>query len=95
MSELEPMLGPPKRAKAPTVRVADPSRVCPNCKTPERRWLEDGRERVNLDPFTGNCVNCLRELAKETRATLAAQAAKEVVLPFDARAAAANDRSEP
>jgi hypothetical protein len=63
-------------------------RTCPNCGVAESRWTADGREHVNLDPITGNCVDCLRELAKETRATAPAS------LPFDVRAAAANDRSE-
>lgn len=62
-------------------------RTCPNCGTPERRWLENGRPQVNLDPITSNCVDCLREYAKE-------RATKPDPLPFDARAAAANDRSD-
>jgi hypothetical protein len=64
-------------------------RVCPNCGVAESRWIRGGVECVNLDPFTGNCVDCLRELAKETRATMPVAS-----LPFDARAAAANDRSD-
>lgn len=56
-------------------------RTCPNCGVAEARWIENGRDCVNLDPITGNCVDCLRELAKEMRANA------PVSLPFDARAA--------
>lgn len=63
-------------------------RKCPNCGVQESRWTVDGKPFVNLDPITGNCVTCLAAFAKETGPAPAA-------LPFDARAAAANDRSEP
>lgn len=63
-------------------------RTCPNCGAPERRWLEHGKSMVNLDPITGNCVDCLREYAKEQKQHA------PVSLPFDARAAAANDQGE-
>lgn len=61
------------------------TRTCPNCGTEERRWLVGSVEHVNLDPFTGNCVDCLRELAKEARAT-----APQSLL-FDAKAEAARN----
>lgn len=49
------------------------------------RWTVGGREMVNLDPVTGNCVDCLREYAKEQRQQA------PVSLPFDGRAAAARN----
>lgn len=63
-------------------------RKCPNCGVEESRWRANGRESVNLDPITGNCVTCLIELAKEIRQTA------PVSLPFDPKAAAANDRGD-
>jgi hypothetical protein len=44
--------------------VTEP-RTCPNCGTAERRWLEKGRQRMNLSPITGQCVDCLAALARE------------------------------
>lgn len=61
------------------------ARTCPNCGVAESRWMVGSVEHVNLDPITGNCVDCLRELAKETRATA------PLALPFDARAAQARN----
>lgn len=60
-------------------------RTCPNCGVAESRWIAGGRESVNLDPITGNCVDCLREYAKEQRAQVLDS------LPFDARAAQARN----
>jgi hypothetical protein len=40
-------------AQNPTVRQ------CPDCGVPEVRILVDGHARVNLDPISGRCVQCL------------------------------------
>jgi hypothetical protein len=62
-------------------------RTCPNCGVAETRWTVGSVEHVNLSPITGQCVDCLREMSKELGAPSAS-------LPFDARAAAANDRED-
>lgn len=63
------------------------TRTCPNCGVEERRWLEKGQPRVNLNPITGQCVDCLAALAREIGPPA------EPTL-FDPRAAAANDRGD-
>lgn len=65
--------------------MTDPVRTCLNCGVPERRWTVKGQGYVNLDPITGNCVDCLCALVKETRATVPDSR------PFDARAAQARN----
>jgi hypothetical protein len=40
-------------------------RKCLNCGVAESRWTENGREHVNLSPITGQCVDCLKAMAKE------------------------------
>lgn len=41
-------------------------RRCPDCHVEERRERDDrGHERVNLDPTTGRCVDCLRNAAAQ------------------------------
>jgi hypothetical protein len=43
-------------------------RQCPNCGLEERRGKDDrGHPTLNLDPTTGNCLECLIALARETR----------------------------
>lgn len=59
-------------------------RRCGGCGLEEIRTITNGRESVNLDPFTGYCVTCLGAAAKEAR-----QSPPESALPFDAKAAAA------
>jgi hypothetical protein len=87
VSEFEPMLGPMKAAAAPVEPASDVSRKCPNCNVAESRWTVGGREYVNLSPLTGQCVDCLAAMSKEMGPP------QEPSL-FDARAAAANDRSD-
>lgn len=66
-------------------------RECVTCGTPERRWTDRlGREQVNLNPLTTQCVDCLIATTKETNQTLRDQP----TFVFDARAAAANDRGD-
>jgi hypothetical protein len=76
-----------------------PPRVCPACQTPEVRTVLNGRESVNLDPFTDYCVDCLIACAREARQLPPDRdlftAPVTPSLDFDARAAAANDRGEP
>lgn len=85
MTDFAPLLGPVKPRPHASAPAADPDRVCPNCGVPESRWTVGSVEHVNLDPFTNNCVDCLRELAKEMRAN------PPTSLPFDARAAQARN----
>lgn len=66
--------------------MSDQPRVCAACGTPEVRT----DTKVNLDPFTNYCVDCLGAAAKEARQSQQSQP----VLTFDARAAAANDRGD-
>jgi hypothetical protein len=62
-------------------------REYPNCGVAESRWTENGRDHVNLSPITGQCVDCLKAMAKEMGPP------QEPSL-FDSRAAAANDRGD-
>jgi hypothetical protein len=65
-------------------------RVCLGCRLPEARGVDAaGRPTVNLNPLTDLCVTCTVSAALEAKQGWPAEP-----LPFDARAAAANDRGE-
>lgn len=61
------------------------TRTCPNCGTPESRWIAGGREHVNLSPLTDQCVECLAAMVKEIGPI------ESRPLPFDSRAAQARN----
>jgi hypothetical protein len=61
-------------------------RRCPDCGVVEERIVEQGHERVNLDPVSGRCLSCLAELAKARLRTIATH-----LIPRDVKRAAAKD----
>ncbi len=44
---------------------------CPDCGVLLTRIVEHGQERVNLDPVSGRCVDCLAKNAKARVRTMA------------------------
>lgn len=65
-------------------------RACPECGTPEERKQDSsGMDLVNLDPFTGLCLDCLVRRVRNGWLTWPKPEG-----PRDFARAAANDRSE-
>jgi hypothetical protein len=63
-------------------------RTCPGCGVDEHRWIDGkGIERVNLEPTTNRCVDCL----SAAFTTFTSRRDPPADLPFDSRAAAARN----
>lgn len=60
-------------------------RACPSCGVLEERSTVNGREQVNLNPFTNECLDCTIQTARELTK-------RQHPPKFDPKLAAAGDR---
>lgn len=44
-----------------------PPRYCAACGTAESRWTVGGREYTNINPLTGECVDCTAKASRARR----------------------------